>query len=214
MIYSGFRELLDISYGIPRVLMILLKNITKWSIFKDEKPFCKDSKISIRAQINGLKETSEWFWDDARMPGKEGELVKKCIIKIARLLRNIRYSDLPPECSLTAFSYDEAQINSDSKAIIDLAEKFSFIVKVGTRQAKNSKDMNPIYQINRILAPKWDLPIYKRGELTLEPFEVNVIFADSSEEEYNLIVKNRLQRYNAPFNNTYEEMGLFHVERG
>ncbi|OGU56385.1 MAG: hypothetical protein A2V66_06055, partial [Ignavibacteria bacterium RBG_13_36_8] len=209
--YSGFDELLEISHGIPRVLIVLLKNITKWSSFKGEKPFCENSKISARAQINGLKETSEWFWEDARLPGPEGEVVKKCILRIALLLREIRYSDLPPECSLTAFTFDETKLSAEASANIDLAEKFSYLIKVGERRDKNSKKINPIYQINRILAPKWDLPIAKRGELSLDPREVNTIFSDSAEDTYKDIIKQRKLKYNAPFEiqQSNEVVGLF-----
>jgi hypothetical protein len=204
VVYAGFNTLLDMSHGIPRVLITILREITKQSSFMAENPFEKNSKISLKAQMLGIKDAGDWFWEEARLPGQEGEIVKNSITRLARFLREIRYSALPPECSLTAFIFDPTKISSESNRIISLCEQYSYLIKEGDRKDKNSKNILPIYQLNRILAPRWELPIYKRGELNLSVEEIESIFSKDG-SNYEKLLKIRLSKYNFPFNKIFDK---------
>lgn len=206
-VYSGFNILVELAHGIPRVLIVLLKNITKWSVFNGEKPF--ETPISIASQINGCKDTAEWFWSDVRYSALDDDKVKNCIGKLAELLREVRFSDLPPECSIVAFTYDDSVLDEQTKQLIKRAEQLSYIIRLKERVGKNSKKLFPKYHLNKILTPKWDLPIYKRGELSIDNNEINAIFNNENYEVFEKILKQRKTRYNAPFRSKEKPEGLF-----
>ena len=105
--YVGFDNFVALSWGNPRHLLILLKHVLSWAAFKGEKPF-GDEPISVAAQIEGVKEAADWFFRDARSPGKDGKFVQDAIGRLGTLFRSIRYSDKPSECSLSTFSYEAA----------------------------------------------------------------------------------------------------------
>jgi hypothetical protein len=197
--YSGFSELSDMSCGIPRNLLKMLKHIFQRSDFAAERPF-DGGIISLDSQLSGVKDAADWFFEDAKLPGTLGKNVRDSISRLAQFLREIRYSNIPPECSLCAFTFNSTSIDIQTADCIDLAVKSSYLIKVGERKDKNEKRMDPIYQLNGLLAPKWDLPVYKRGELSLTDREVQSIFRNDLSEDFNITLKSRLDRYNAPFN--------------
>jgi hypothetical protein len=64
---------------------------------------------------------------------------------------------------------------------------------------KNSKRVNWKYQINSMLAPQYDLPIYRRGALSLSTTEINAILDPSYYDEFRNIRKIIKERMSAPF---------------
>jgi hypothetical protein len=53
-------------------------------------------------------------------------------------------------------------------------------------------------QLNPMLAPRWDLAIYRRGVLSLNPEEVNAIFDDKWKEKFARLCDARISRMTAP----------------
>lgn len=196
--YLGIDAFIDMSSGIPRNLLVLLKHITAWSLFYGERPFRGDP-ISIRAQQAGVFEASEWFHRDARAVGGDGGLLQDCIGRLATLFRAIRFSDKPVECSCITFSCNISEISSEAKRMIDLAQKWSLLINTGGQRDRNSERIDPKLQLNPMLSPRWDLSIYRRGVIPLRPDEVNSIFDDSNKSEFDKIVKDRVARMSAPF---------------
>ena len=54
-------------------------------------------------------------------------------------------------------------------------------------------------QLNRMLAPLWELPIFRRGVLALSADEVNGVFDPGCTTAFEQIVGNRISRMTAPF---------------
>src|SRR5665213_1009530 len=79
--YIGLDTFIDLSSGLPRYLLIVLKHIFAWATFNGERPF-RGKPISIRSQQEGVQEASEWFFRDARMIGGDGELVMGSINRL------------------------------------------------------------------------------------------------------------------------------------
>ena len=52
VLYSGLDQFITMSGGLPRNLLVILKNVYKWAIFNGENPFT-DHKISLDAQLKG-----------------------------------------------------------------------------------------------------------------------------------------------------------------
>lgn len=199
-LYLGLDTFIEMSDGLPRNLLIILKHIFKWSVFNGEHPFYRGRKISIESQKKGIREASEWFYHDARMTGVNGEVVRASIDRLATLFREIRFSDKPSECSISAFSADTSQSSEQARGTIDLAEKWSLLIKIeGGQRDRNSKRVDLKYQINSMLAPRWDLPISRRGAIALRSEEVDAIFDPHFSDKFEQLVKERVDRMTAPF---------------
>jgi hypothetical protein len=207
VIYTGFNSFIKMSAGIPKNLLIILKYIFRWSNFNGEEPFKGDNKISIKSQSNGLKDAIDWFFEDSRFVCDDPRKVRRCFDKIGRYLQEIRFSDMPPECSISTFSLMFSSLSSDAQQIIDLLEQYSYFIRVDQRRDKNTNRKDVAFQINGIVAAYWELSLQRRGVVQLDDIEIKVIFEKDSEEDFNKILNARLSEYNAPFQ--IESLKLF-----
>ena len=209
--YYGLSTFIEMSWGVPRNLLVLLKNIYAWAIFLGETPF-EGRPISIKAQNSGVIEASKWFFSDAKISGKEGRSVRDSINRLGNFFRDIRFSDKPSECSLVSFSADLSSVSSTAKKIIQLAQDYSLLIEVGKDTDKNTGEIYSKLQLNRMLTPIWDLSIYRRGTINLSTDEINSIF----DQEYDEKQKNmRVKRMNAPyfgrFKKSVEELSEYQI---
>ncbi len=195
--HTGYDFFVKLSWGVPRNLFIILKNIYSWSDYKSEKPF-NAGAISQEAQTLGVSDSADWFFEDARSFGNKGHRIQVGLNRLATLLRTIRFSDKPSECSPSSFACDFSSLPKESIELIREAEKWSLLVSVDKRKAKNSAKMLDLFQINRMLAPKWDLPIARRGVLELSTKEVNAIFIADDASLFDEILKIRKNKMMAP----------------
>ena len=196
--YIGLTTFVEISSGLPRNLLILLKHIFAWATFNGERPF-SDGPISMRSQQAGVAEASDWFYRDARMIGREGQLVMDSINRLGTLFRGIRFSEKPSECSCSTFSADASRSSEIARHVLDLAEKWSLLIDVGGQRDRNTERIDAKYQMNPMLAPRWDLSIYRRGALALKPHEVDAVFDPEHTEEFDILAEARVARMKPPF---------------
>lgn len=205
--YLGLDTFIKMSCGIPRHLLIILKHIYRWSSFNGEDPFRKGNRVSINSQQKGLKEATDWFFNDARMPGLKGNEVQAGLIRMGRFLQDLRFSDQPPECSISSFSVKLSVMYEKSNLILDFLEKYSYLIKVSERRDKNSNRRDLTFQVNGLLSPIWELSIHRRGIVPLSELEVKAIFEPDDEQEFNKALSIRKAKYNAPF--SIQQPGLF-----
>lgn len=209
--YIGLDTLIKMSWGVPRHLFIILKNIFAWSDFKGEKPFT-GGFISEDAQVSGVSESANWFFEDSRSFGPKGHRIQVGVERLSTLLRTIRFSDKPSECSPSSFSCNFSSISETAINLIKDAERWSLLVNAGRRRHKNSKRMLNQFQLNRMLAPKWDLPIARRGVVELSSVEIEAIFVTADDTDFSQILDRRSSRMEAPLfsrKSDGEEMDLF-----
>jgi hypothetical protein len=199
ILYTGFTTFVKMSAGIPKNLMIILKHIFRWSSFNNEEPFIGNNKISIESQINGLKDASDWFLNDARVICDDPSKVRRSIDRIGRFLQELRFSDLPPECSISTFSISMSNLNAESQKVIDYLEQYSYLIPVNPRRDKNTNRKDLTFQINGIIAPVWELSLQRRGVIRLNKNETMAIFEIDDEKEFNKILNSRKSECNAPF---------------
>ena len=205
--YTGFDKFAKMSAGIPRLLLITLKHIHRWSIFQGEIPFRKD-KISVDAQMKGVEEASTWFLEDARIPGPDGRRAADVIIRLGQFLQELRFSDTPPECSICSFSINVNDITDEIRKVLDYLEQYSYLINAPERTEKNSVRKFVTYQINGLIAPKWGLPLYRRGIIQLSKEEAYAIFGDNS-DSFESLRRNKMNKYNAPFTDAVAGQSLF-----
>lgn len=198
-VYAGVDTLIDLSKGFPRSLLTICKHIYNSSLFNGEKPFVKD-KISIESQVEGVRLSSMWYFEDSRIAGKDGTQLKSAVERLAELYRINRYSDKPSECSLRAFSANLADVSEETQRLITLASKWSMLLQdTSGRPHKNSERVDEKYILNPMLAPHWGLPVGIRGVLNLNAATLNSIFDPEFESDF-LKIKNAFEKArNTPF---------------
>jgi hypothetical protein len=196
--YVGLSTFIDISSGLPRNLLIVLKHIFAWATFNGERPF-RGTPISMRSQQAGVSEASEWFYRDARTAGHDGQLVMDAIDHLGTLFRGIRFSEKPSECSCSSFSVNLSRCSQTARRVLDLAVKWSLLIEIGGQRDRNTERIDAKYQLNQMLAPRWDLSIYRRGVLSLTAEETNAVFDPQHAGEFENFLEKRIARMSAPF---------------
>ncbi len=175
--YAGIDSFIEMSEGMPRNYIYILKQIYDWALFKGERLVTKDEKFSLEVQQKGVKKASDWFFQDMRKAGRDGLLVQEAIKRLAELFKVNHYAEKPVECSLIMFGGDIDDASEVAKRVISIAEERSFLIKI----EKGHKDKNfgherPKYQLSKMLCPRWDLPISARGATEFNVRDINLIF--------------------------------------
>lgn len=196
--YLGLQSYIDMSSGLPRHLLIVLKFVHRWSLFQGERPF-EAAPISIAAQRAGVLQASNWFFEDARATGCDPERVQASIERLARFLHQLRFSDKPVESALTTFSFGEEDTSEEAKTTIRNAHNTSLLLRViGGAKDRNNEGVVAKYQLNPMLCPRFDLSLSRRGTVALSKEEVEAIFGDRV-GSFDAVLDERLARMNAPF---------------
>jgi len=197
--YLGFGTFVKMSAGLPRGLLTVLKHIFMWSLFYGEQPFQQD-RISVRAQMDGVAQAAEWFFTEARAPGPIGALVRDAMTRLGQLLREVRFSDKPSECSLSSFSANLTTASQKAIEVLKEAENWSMLIRIaGGQHDRNEGRVDEKYQVHPMLAPRWDLPIARRGALALSGEEVTAIFAPLEMAEFEATLRRRVSAMTAPY---------------
>lgn len=196
----GFDNLVKVSSGIPRHFLIIMKHIFKWNDYYDNKTFKSPKiKINIETQLNAINDTAKWFIEDARIPGETGNNTKECIERLCDYLRELRFSDIPPECSISTFSIKSKQLPPEIFSVLAFLEQYSYIIKVSSRRDKNANSRNITYQINGLLAAQWELSLSRRGIVDFDSNNIKAIFSPIDDNEFKTMLSSELIKYNAPF---------------
>jgi hypothetical protein len=197
--YHGLGTFIHMSSGLPRNLVIILKNVYRWAIFDGQDPFGTE-EISLDAQREGVLQSSNWFYDDAPGVGDLGREAQAGVGRVADLMRVLRFADKPVESSLSSFSVDLTALTDRARATIHAAQQWSMLMAVESGQRdRNTGAVLAKFQLSGMLAPRWDLPIYRRGTLALSESEGNSIFDAAYRGEFDGLARTRLSRLTAPF---------------
>ncbi len=210
-LYHGLEFIIKMSWGNPRNLLTLLKLIFKWSVYNNKKPFQKDI-ISIDEQYRGIREGSQWYYNDAELTGTSGMQAFYLIDSIGRLLNAERFSNKPIECSPSAFYFNLGELSKDAKDYVSLVTDHAFLVEVGEgRIDRNLKYQEAYFQLHRMLSPLWFLPIYRRGSVKLNKELAMSIFSISHKESFKENFRVFSSKRNAPFkeSSSPETLSLF-----
>ena len=202
--YSGINTFIDMSGSSPRNLLVILKNVYRWALFNGERPFA-GGRISVESQQAGVREAADWFFEDAKPLGDNGESVHDAIHRLGELLRRLRFADKLVECSLTSFSADLTACSPRTREIVDLASRWALLVRVDRGQKeRNTGLVEAKFQLNRMLSPRWELPIARRGALRLGADEMNAIFDPGETDSFSDVVRQRLDRMRPPFGRQFD----------
>jgi hypothetical protein len=193
----GWDSLVRMSFGFPRHLLVLLKHVFGWAAFRGELE--QGRRVSLESQRAGIKDASEWFFNDARAGGEDGQLLIRGVSRLAEWMREIRMSDKPGHVDLCTISVDQTDISDQSKRFLDLATKWSMLVPVrGGRHERNSNRIDLKLQLNPMLAPRWDLSISRRGDLKISREDFDLICAADSNEDVSARIRSRVACMRGP----------------
>lgn len=196
--YYGLKTLIELSCGTPRTILRLLKHAFSRQYFNTGKaPFEKGQVLKADAQQIGIDNTNAWFFEENRVPGDNID-VKNVVKRLGNFLQSIRFSDLPPQCSINIFSVPEG-LSQEAQSTINTLVLYSYLIEQDDRRRKNTDNKTQVYRLNSILLPKWELSLEKRGNVELTKEDAEVIFNPSRCEEYDKHIKNKLTAYNFPF---------------
>lgn len=196
--YYGLDTLIELSCGTPRTILRLLKHAFSRQYFNTGKaPFEKGQVLKAEAQQIGIDNTNAWFFEENRVPG-DIIGVKDVVKRLGNFLQSLRFSDLPPQCSINIFSVPDG-LSEEAQTTINTLVLYSYLIDQDERRRKNSDNKAHVYRLNSILLPKWELSLEKRGNVELTKEDAEVIFNPSRCEEYDKHIKNKLTAYNFPF---------------
>lgn len=195
--YTGLENFIKLSSGIPRTFLNLMKNSFENAYFENGKIPFKECIISIKSQEKSVKEVSEWFFDENRIPFVQStEHSPKIILnRLCNYLRGLRLSNIPPECSINLFSIDIELLTGEYIKVFKILEEYSYLIKSQNRISKNSREKNETFFINGSIASYYELAISKRGVYAFPKNILEAIFDESKEQ----ILKDKVKTYNAPF---------------
>lgn len=199
--YYGFDDFLRMSSGTPRNLLNILKHSYKWTYFNEAKEaFRNKTKINLDAQTKGIKDTIDWFFEDNRIPAKKDGKLVDCIDRLGKFLRELKYSDIPPECSINIFGLNLESLSDEARRTFNFLENYSYIVQSEEdRRDKNSNNKYRTYNINGTIIPHWEISLSKRGIVILSTEEAESIFNLDQSDKFEELLRKRKKRYNAPF---------------
>lgn len=197
--YGGLDEFTRMSEGQPRALITLLKQTFDWATFQGERPF-ESGSISLDAESKGALAAADWFYNNMRKAGGEGQAILIAVDRLAELFRINRFADNPIECSLIGFSVSARVGSATSQKNLRLALDHSFLVEIlGGQSDRNSEQVTGKFQLNRMLVPKWGLATGRRGIKPLSEAEMNAIFDPEMGEAFERVKADWASRMNAPF---------------
>jgi hypothetical protein len=198
-IYAGLRSFIRMSEGLPRSLITILKHVYDWSVYTQERPF-QGGRISIKAQQSGVVEAADWFLDQMLEPGDDGIRVRSAVERMSQLCRINRFADKPVETSLVAFSVDEIQLLPEALRILAIGRNTSVLIDVARGQReRNSEQVTSKVELNLMLAPRWDLPIARRGVAPLSSDEANCVLVLEQRNRFGALSKTWEAKMSAPF---------------
>jgi hypothetical protein len=196
--YLGLDTFIAMSAGLPRALLTILRSVFEWSLFNGEDPL-RTSRVSVSAQQRGVKDASDWFYENMRKAGDDGIAIQTAIDRLAQLFRVNRFSDKPAECSLIAFSVAEEDAGAEALRILRLCESRSFLNKIaGGQRDKNSERVTMKFQLSNMLSPRWDLPLGRRGAVALDARQFGAIFDVTEAEKFKEVLSDWRERMTAP----------------
>lgn len=197
--YYGMDTLMDLSCGTPRTLLRLLKQAFSKQYFNTGKvPFEKGKHLLVEAQQSGIESAGDWFFEENRIPNDDAG-VTEVVTRLGGYLQRLRFSELPPQCSINIFSVQEENMSAEALQSLRTLELYSYLVPHKDRRKKNADNKVSTYKLNSILAPRFELALEARANVELSKEEAEIIFNPLRKDEYEDFVRNKLKNYNFPF---------------
>lgn len=210
LVYSGLDKLILMSCGTPRTILRLLKAAFSHQYFNTgEPPFEGGRKLDIESQISGISNTAEWFFEENRIPAIVQSRIADCVTRLGNYLQSLRFSDVPPQCAINLFTVPVDDMSEVARNNFEMLKQYSYIIDANERRTKNKDNKSGTFCLNSILLPKWELSLSKRGLVSINKNEANMLFDVSRHQEWDEYASKKLKQYNFPFHQRFIEQRSF-----
>jgi hypothetical protein len=197
--YSGINEFIKISQGNARSFILILKKAVEFAKIRGEKPLEDGGTISLDSQYLAVYDTARWFYEDAEIVGENGKNMYSSLRRLTDYFILERFSDKPVETTVSCFYFKSEELSENALACIETMKMHSIIIEDDDgRIEKNSGRKERMFQINKVLAPLWNLPTVVRGSISLNKEIAEAIFNFEYCNRFEQIYKQRKAQLNAP----------------
>ena len=204
-VYAGLKQLITISDFNPRILLTLLKLITEDCFYKGYNPYLDNQYISVQSQYIGIVKTAKWFLTDIEVDGIKREQVSSCVKRLIDYFYVNRFCDKPTETSPCTFYYKETFELAKYTDILLMAYYESFLIEIkNSRKDKSLGVPQKSYQLNKLIATLFNLPIARRGILPIGEDMFKAIFSPNNTDNFTTALMKKKQALNAPFGSKLE----------
>lgn len=210
VIYSGFDTFVKMSSNNPRNLLSILSNAYDLAVFNN-LDFVNSQPLSIENQTKSVLSNSKFIFEQDSNYGRPSDIAQIVVDRLASLLRTARFALNIPEVSPLTVSFMDEDLSKNSKIAVQSALNYSFIFETSSgRPDRNTDRINRKIYLNPILSPKWDLPIGRRGDISLSSELANAIFDIDKGNEFKVQLTRLNTKWNNPF--TRDELLLKHQD--
>lgn len=207
--YNGLSKLIELSCGTPRTILCLLKAAFNNQYYNTGKvPFEEGRKLTVKSQRIGIESTYDWFFEENRIPSIAQARATDAIMRLGDYLRKARFADLPPQCSINIFTLNAGELSPNARMVFEALLSYSYIVQTDERRQINSDNKTHVYQLNKILYPKYELALSKRGSINFTPEDAECMFNLEMKADYDAFVDRKMKGYNFPFGGKQEQAQL------
>ena len=207
--YNGLSKLIELSCGTPRTILCLLKAAFNNQYYNTGKvPFEEGRKLTVKSQRIGIESTYDWFFEENRIPSMAQARATDAIMRLGDYLRKARFADLPPQCSINIFTLNAGELSPNARIVFEALLSYSYIVQTDERRQINSDNKTHVYQLNKILYPKYELALSKRGAINFTPEDAECMFNLEMKADYDIFVDRKMKGYNFPFGGKQEQSQL------
>lgn len=198
--YAGFSTFVQMSCNNPRNLLIILGRAYAIAAFRGVD-IMRGEKLSVELQSLAALEAAQFMYESDSNFGSPSEGARQAASRLGDLLRTARYSLNIPEVSPLAVSFSDEGLTAIAKHELRQALNYSFVFEVSDgRPDRNSQRLNRKIRLNPLLAPKWQLPVATRGDISLPAAVVNSIFDHTLAKNFDASLKAMAAKWSDPFN--------------
>lgn len=199
--FSGFDTIIEITKGSPRYLLSIYREI--FNNLDDE--FLKEKVISYRIQNYAIRKVADKFWEEAYIDYENFNLVRMGIDRLCKYFNRVKLSMNLPEKSLISFSFNETNLDKESRGFLTLAEKTSLLITTDTldRKTKNQSGLEKKYRLNPLLCVRWELSIVVGGTTEFSSDLIKALFTEDI-TEWKKFEDSKINQYNL-----IQDLGLF-----
>ena len=197
--YAGFHSLVEMSSHNPRNLLVLLAKIYEIAHFK-EIDLRSGNKLPVEIQSEAAIEAARFAFESDSNYGQKSDLARECTRRLAEVLRTARYALNIPEVSPLAVSFNNDELSSDGRQMLESAINYSLIHEIYEgRIDRNNQSIRRKIQLSPMLSARWGLPIARRGDISLGGEVINAIFDPKSKDAFEHLLRQLHSRWNFPF---------------
>ncbi len=197
--HSGVDRFVELSQGNPRTFILILKKVIEYSKIRGERPLEDGSTISLDSQYMAVYDTAKWFYEDAEVFDIKGKHMYASLKYLTEYLMLERFCDKPVDTTISCFYIKEEDQSEKAINIIELMKVHSVLIEdPNGRLGKNSGIKERLFQLNKVLAPLWNLPIAERGTIYLKKDIAESIFNSEYSNDFESFYNKRKGQLNAP----------------